>query len=112
MLAVFLALLLMAGCQEENSAQARKIKLENFELKNVIKQKDAEIVKLKSELAECKKERKSLQKGVDEEIVGALQELAASAEADSSEIEKLRQENKALKEMIKLLGAKKPNSNQ
>ena len=102
-----ISMLLIAGCQEENSpAQDRKTKLENFELKNTIKQKDAEIKELKAHLVEIDKERKKLQAGVDKELIAAMEKLAASAQAPNSELEKLRAENQALKQMLKLLEKK------
>lgn len=102
-----ISMILIAGCQEENTpAQERKVKLENFELKNTIKQKDAEIKELKGQLADSEKARDRLQAGADKEIMGALEELAASAQATTPEVEQLRKENQALREMLKLLQEK------
>ena len=98
-----LILAVSMGCEENNLPDAKKSRLiavENMQLKEQIKQRDAEIEKQKQLLAECEAEKNKLHQ-LKQEHVGQL--MGTALAGFSEENQQLKRENESLKAQVEAL---------
>ena len=95
-----------SGCgKSSDSSGDRRAKLvgnENIELKKIIKERDAEIEKLKDQLTKKEEEIAAVKEDAGDATLKMMQHLATTGQ----ETEKLAEENRLLTEQIKKLEAK------
>ena len=98
-----LSVIAVSGCQEENSSaakrQARLMGNQNLKLETIIKDKDAEIANLQTEMLECEKKNAALQNKKSIDTMGAMEMMMSANKQDSN----LKIQNEILKAKIKEL---------
>lgn len=101
-LAVGIAVMLIAGCEEPNLSNTRKSRLiadENRQLKGKLEQRDREIEKQKKLVEKCTQEKKDSEK----QIHKSYQDLIDDSFKDFEELTRVREENKDLKSLVEQL---------
>jgi len=108
-LAICIAIVICAGCQEQelpSEKKSRAIAAENIQLKKGLKQRDEKIEQLKKrhdkqiqqqkeQLAKCLKQKEALEKQLQKNVKGQVDEVLATVIDENA---KLREEVKKLKE--------------
>jgi len=108
-LAICVAIVTCAGCQEENlpsDKMSRAVAAENIQLKKELKQRDEKIERLKKQyekqiqqqkeqLAKCLKQKEALEKQLQKNVKDQVDDVLATVIDENA---KLREEVKKLKE--------------
>lgn len=104
---VIVALILFAGCEEENRSdtkssitRSRFIANENRQLKEQLVRRDRKIESLRNQLQECQKEKKYLEQDAQKDMADMI---GLSYNILTEKSDKVKEENKKLKLEIKEL---------